>query len=175
MLKRNFKMLISLVLLIIIGFGIYEIFNIEKKIVNEENSQKQKASEIPLPSRIIYKNRYNQYKVMNSEDKYFAEVYTLLYNQLADYTEENSELEKENISFLECTYIVRNPSKEEKNYIFILGNENSELEKKIQFYTEDIKAYEFEKAKSYTSKNKFQKFQLMPAFGNKKRVYTKKL
>ena len=157
MLKRNFKMLISLVLLIIIGFGIYEIFNIEKKIVNEENSQKQKASEIPLPSRIIYKNRYNQYKVMNSEDKYFAEVYTLLYNQLADYTEENSELEKENISFLECTYIVRNPSKEEKNYIFILGNENSELEKKIQFYTEDIKAYEFEKAKSYTSKKQVSK------------------
>ena len=55
MLKRNFKMLISLVLLIIIGFGIYEIFNIEKKIVNEENSQKQKASENPLPSRIIYR------------------------------------------------------------------------------------------------------------------------
>ena len=48
------------------------------------------------------------------------------------------DLEKENISFVECTYIVRNPSEEEKNYIFLLGDENSELEKKIQFYTENI-------------------------------------
>ena len=61
MLKKNLKILISLVLLIIIGFGIYEIFNIEKKIVNEENSQKQNVSELPLPSRIIYKNKYNKY------------------------------------------------------------------------------------------------------------------
>ena len=114
MLKKNLKILISLVLLIIIEFGIYEIFNIEKKIVNEENSQKQNVSELPLPSRIIYKNKYNKYKVMNSEDKYFAEVYTLLYNQSADYTDDKPELEKENIGFVECTYIVRNPSEEKK-------------------------------------------------------------
>ena len=157
MLKKNLKILISLVLLIIIEFGIYEIFNIEKKIVNEENSQKQNVSELPLPSRIIYKNKYNKYKVMNSEDKYFAEVYTLLYSQSEDYTEDNPELEKENISFIECTYIVQNPSEGDKNYIFLLGDEKSELEKKIQFYTKDSKDYEFEKAKSYTSKKQVSK------------------
>ena len=60
MAKRNLKILISLVLLITIGFGICEIFNIEKKIVNEIDSQNIENSRIPLPSRIIYKNKYNQ-------------------------------------------------------------------------------------------------------------------
>ena len=134
MLKKNLKILISLVLLIIIGFGIYEIFNIEKKIVNEIDSQNIENSRIPLPSRIIYKNKYNQYIILDSENEYCAKLYSLLYNKTADYEEDKSELMQENISFIECTYIVRKPSKEEKNYIFILGNKNSELEKKIQFY-----------------------------------------
>lgn len=151
-LKKNLKTITSILLLIAIGLGILEIFNIEKKKINEENSQIREASELPLPSKIIYKNKYNKYKVMNSEDKYFAEVYTLLYNQSADYTDDEPELEKENIGFVECTYIVRNPSEEKKNYIFLLGNENSDLEKKIQFYTEDSQEYEFKKEKSYTSK-----------------------
>lgn len=157
MAKRNLKILISLVLLITIGFGICEIFNIEKKIVNEIDSQNIENSRIPLPSRIIYKNKYNQYIILDSENEYFAKIYSLLYNKMADYEEDKSELMQENISFIECTYIVRKPSKEEKNYIFILGNKNSELEKKIQFYTEDIKAYEFEKAQSYTSKKQVSK------------------
>ena len=175
MLKKNLKILISLVLLIIIGFGIYEIFNIEKKIVNEENSQKQNVSELPLPSRIIYKNKYNKYKVMNSEDKYFAEVYTLLYSQSEDYTEDNPELEKENISFVECTYIVRNPSEEDKNYIFLLGDQNSELEKKYNFTLKTVRIMNLKKPKVIHPKNKFQKFQLMLAFGSKKMGYIKKL
>lgn len=157
MLKKNIKIFISLVLLIVIGFGILEIFNIEKKIVKEEDSQNIEKSKLPLPSRIVYKNKYNKYKIMNSEDKYFAEVYTLLYNQSADYTEDKPELEKENISFIECTYIVQNPSEGDKNYIFLLGDDKSELEKKIQFYTEDSKTYEFEKAKSNTSKKQISK------------------
>ena len=173
MLKRNFKILISLLLLIVICFGIFEIFNIKRRMVNEEDSQKQKVSELPLPSRIIYKNKYNQYKVMNSEDKYFAEIYTLLYNQSADYTEDKPELEKENISFIECTYIVQNPSEEDKNYIFLLG-EKSELEKKIQFYTEDIKSYEFEKAKSYTSKKQISKIPTDIKFWEQKEGIYKK-
>ena len=138
MAKRNLKILISLVLLITIGFGICEIFNIEKKIVNEIDSQNIENSRIPLPSRIIYKNKYNQYIILDSENEYFAKIYSLLYNKTAYYEEDKSELMQENISFIECTYIVRKPSKEEKNYIFILGNENSELEKKIQFYTEEV-------------------------------------
>ena len=113
-LKKNLKTITSILLLIAIGLGILEIFNIEKKKINEENSQIREASELPLPSKIIYKNKYNKYKVMNSEDKYFAEVYTLLYNQSADYTDDKPELEKENIGFVECTYIVRNPSEEKK-------------------------------------------------------------
>ena len=157
MLNKNIKIIISLVLLIAIGFGILEVFRIEKKSINEEDSQTQKTSKLPLPSRIVYKNKYNKYKIMNSEDKYFAEVYTLLYNQSADYTEDKPELEKENISFIECTYIVQNPSEGDKNYIFLLGDEKSELEKKIQFYTEDSKTYEFEKAKSDTSKKQISK------------------
>ena len=157
MLNKNIKIIISLVLLIAIGFGIFEIFRIEKKSINEEDSQTQKTSKLPLPSRIVYKNKYNKYKIMNSEDKYFAEVYTLLYNQSADYTENKPELEKENISFIECTYIVQNPSEGDKNYIFLLGDDKSELEKKIQFYTEDSKTYEFEKAKSNTSKKQISK------------------
>lgn len=157
MLNKNIKIIISLVLLIAIGFGIFEIFRIEKKSINEEDSQTQKTSKLPLPSRIVYKNKYNKYKIMNSEDKYFAEVYTLLYNQSADYTEDKPELEKENISFIECTYIVQNPSEGDKNYIFLLGDDKSELEKKIQFYTEDSKTYEFEKAKSNTSKKQISK------------------
>ena len=152
MTKRNLKILISLVLLIIIGFGICEIFNIEKKIVNEIDSQNIENSRIPLPSRIIYKNKYNQYTILDSENEYFAKIYSLLYNKTADYAEDKPELMQENISFIECTYIVRKPSKEEKNYIFILGNEDSELEKKIQLYTKNLPTYEFEKAKSYTSK-----------------------
>lgn len=157
MAKRNLKILISLVLLIIIGFGICEIFNIEKKIVNKVDSQDIENSRIPLPSRIIYKNKYNQYIIFDSENEYFAKIYSLLYNKTADYVEDNPELEKENISFVECTYIVRNPSEEDKNYIFLLGDQNSELEKKIQFYTKDSKDYEFEKAKSYTSKKQVSK------------------
>mgnify|MGYP006993008767 FL=1 len=46
MAKRNLKILISLVLLITIGFGICEIFNIEKKIVNEIDSQNIENSRI---------------------------------------------------------------------------------------------------------------------------------
>lgn len=152
MLKKNIKIFISLVLLIVIGFGILEIFNIEKKIVKEEDSQNIENSKLPLPSRIIYKNKYNQYIILDSEDECFANIYSLLYNQTADYMEDKPELMEENISFVECTYIVRNLSKEEKNYIFILGNENDKLEKKIQLYTKNLQTYEFEKAKSYTSK-----------------------
>ena len=164
MLKKKIKIIISLVLLIAIGFGIFEVFRIEKKSINEEDSQTQKTSELPLPSRIVYKNKYNKYKIMNSEDKYFAEVYTLLYNQSADYTEDKPELEKENISFIECTYLVQNPSEEDKNYIFLLGDQNNELEKKIQFYTKDSKDYEFEKAKSYTSKKQVSKIPTNAGF-----------
>ena len=69
MLNKNIKIIISLVLLIAIGFGIFEIFRIEKKSINEEDSQTQKTSKLPLPSRIVYKNKYNKYKIMNSEDK----------------------------------------------------------------------------------------------------------
>lgn len=54
MLKRNLNIVISIALLIIIGFGIAEIFDIEKKKVNEE-AKMQEASKIPLPSRIISK------------------------------------------------------------------------------------------------------------------------
>lgn len=174
MLKKNIKIFISLVLLIAIGFGILEVFRIEKKSINEEDSQTQKTSELPLPSRIVYKNKYNKYKIMNSEDKYFAEVYTLLYNQSADYTEDKPELEKENISFIECTYLVQNPSEEDKNYIFLLGDEKSELEKKIQFYTEDSKTYEFEKAKSYTSKKQISKIPTDIKFWEQKEGIYKK-
>lgn len=174
MLKKNIKIFISLVLLIVIGFGILEIFNIEKKIVKEEDSQNIEKSKLPLPSRIVYKNKYNKYKIMNSEDKYFAEVYTLLYNQSADYTEDKPELEKENISFIECTYIVQNPSEGDKNYIFLLGDDKSELEKKIQFYTEDSKTYEFEKAKSNTSKKQISKIPTDIKFWEQKdRIYKK--
>ena len=134
MLNKNIKIIISLVLLIAIGFGIFEIFRIEKKSINEEDSQTQKTSKLPLPSRIVYKNKYNQYIILDSEDECFANIYSLLYNRTADYMEDKPELMEENISFVECTYIVRNLSKEEKNYIFILGNENDKLEKKIQLY-----------------------------------------
>ena len=174
MLNKNIKIIISLVLLIAIGFGIFEVFRIEKKSINEEDSQTQKTSKLPLPSRIVYKNKYNKYKIMNSEDKYFAEVYTLLYNQSADYTEDKPELEKENISFIECTYIVQNPSEGDKNYIFLLGDEKSELEKKIQFYTEDSKTYEFEKAKSYTSQKQISKIPTDIKFWEQKEGIYKK-
>ena len=59
--KQNRKIITSILLLIVIGLGILEIFNIEKKKINEENSQIREASELPLPSRIIYKNKYNKY------------------------------------------------------------------------------------------------------------------
>lgn len=150
--KKNLKTIISLLLIIGLGFGIFWIYNIEKKKVNEENSQTHGASYLPLPSRIVYKNKYNQYKIMNSEDKYFAEVYSLLFNQPVNYTEDRPEFLEENVSFVECTYLVRNTSKEDKRYIFILGDENSELEKKIQFYTKDSKKYKFGENKNYTSK-----------------------
>ena len=65
MLNKNIKIIISLVLLIAIGFGILEVFRIEKKSINEEDSQTQKTSELPLPSRIVYKNKYNKYKIPN--------------------------------------------------------------------------------------------------------------
>lgn len=156
MLKRNLNIVISIALLIIIGFGIAEIFDIEKKKVNEE-AKMQEASKIPLPSRIIYKNKYNKYKILNSEDKYFAEIYTLLYNTPASYTEEQPELFEENVSFVECNYLVKEPSEEDKNYIFVLENKNSELEKKIQLYTEESQTYEFKKEKSYTAKKQLTK------------------
>ena len=57
----------------------------------------------------------------DSENEYFAKIYSLLYNKMADYEEDKSELMQENISFIECTYIVRKPSKEEKNYILTGG------------------------------------------------------
>lgn len=157
MLNKNIKIIISLVLLIAIGFGIFEIFRIEKKSINEEDSQTQKTSKLPLPSRIVYKNKYNQYIILDSEDECFANIYSLLYNRTADYMEDKPELMEENISFIECTYIVQNPSEGDKNYIFLLGDDKSELEKKIQFYTEDSKTYEFEKAKSNTSKKQISK------------------
>lgn len=155
--KKVLKTIISLLLIISLDFGIFWIYNIEKKKVNEENAQTQGTSNLPLPSRIVYKNKYNQYKIMNSEDKYFAKVYSLLYNQPADYTEDQTELLEENVSFIECTYIVRDTSKEDKRYIFLLGDKNNELEKSIQFYTKDSKKYEFGKKKSYTSKKQVSK------------------
>lgn len=172
--KKVLKTIISLLLIISLDFGIFWIYNIEKKKVNEENAQTQGASNLPLPSRIVYKNKYNQYKIMNSEDKYFAKVYSLLYNQPADYTEDQTELLEENVSFIECTYIVRDTSKEDKRYIFLLGDKNNELEKSIQFYTKDSKKYEFGKKKSYTSKKQVSKVPSDAGFWKKWMVYIKR-
>ena len=199
MMKKNTRKLLYFFLLLIIFAIIFLIFKNEMEKERLEDTKIGLISEktvLPLPDRIIYKNKNDEYIIINSASSTISQIYTELYNRVTGtingeiYSEEEITQMQNERSFIEFDY-----NKKSKNYIFILEGNGSgiikrsdnggqviqkglsyinDLKEKMDYYTRDLSKYHFNKEYSYFSKNKISEIPNTSGFNQVKQgVYQK--
>lgn len=194
---------IYFLLLLLICSIIFIIFKIEKNREEEKNDTVGEIVEntiLPAPDRIIYKNQYNEYIIIEDSTPEYVKIYTEFYNQISNiiegkvYSEEEITQMQESGSFVEFDY-----NRISKNFVFMLNEKDigiikrfsdsgqviktsldntDELVKKLDKLTKNyIKYYSFNKDKSYTFENKSTQISsFLYTFSNVENgVYQKKI
>lgn len=199
MMKKNTRKILYFLLLLIIFAIIFFIFKNEMEKERSEDTNIGMVSEktvLPLPDRIIYKNKNDKYIIVNSPSSAISQIYTELYNRVTGtingkiYSEEEiTQMENEG-SFIEFDY-----NKKSKNYIFLLEEKGigiikrsdnggqviqaglsyiNDLKEKMDYYTRNLSKYDFNKEYNYFSKNKISEIPNTLGFNQVKQgVYQK--
>ena len=180
---KNKKNLICFLLCVVIGIIIFTIFKIEMKseiIENENVDLSQCEEKLKVPDRIIYKNKKNEYIIIEPGTSEYKQIYYELCNRIETTTEgkvysknEIREMQNEGC-FIELDYNTAS-----KNFVFMLNGKNAgiikrfsdsgqviqtgiqdaeELIKKLDIMTsESDKKYSFVEPINITSENKISK------------------
>ena len=134
---------------------------------------------LPIPDRIIYKNKAGKYVIINQEDKECQYIYNELYRRINSisngtvYKEEEITQMQDKGSFIEFDYNTKS-----KNFVFLLEeneigvikrladsgqvikrtlNEKDELIRRIEYWTKNFTKYNFNRDKDYNVKSNFDK------------------
>lgn len=125
------KVLFVLLLLLICSF-VFFIFKIEIEKEKQNIEVIDKATLLPSPDRIIYKNRDNKYIIINTDTYKHSQIYSELYNKVSNtidgkvYTEEQISDMQNRGSFIEFDYNTIS-----KNYIFMLDEDEIGVIKRL--------------------------------------------
>ena len=126
---------ISTILLVIIAILLFFIYEIEKEEERMEalgTGQIDENTILPTPDRIIYKNKNNEYVIIDSETREYAQIYSELYNKTINtiegivYSEEEISEMQNRGSFVEFDYDTKS-----KNFVFFLEEKKYRNYKKI--------------------------------------------
>lgn len=180
---KNKKNLICFLLCVVIGIIIFTIFKIEMKseiIENENVDLSQCEEKLKVPDRIIYKNKKNEYIIIEPGTSEYKQIYYELCNRIETTTDgkvysknEIREMQNEGC-FIELDYNTAS-----KNFVFMLNGKNvgiikrfsdsgqviqtgiqdaEELIKKLDIMTsESDKKYSFVEPINITSENKISR------------------
>ena len=172
------RLVIYIFLLILTFYSIYLLFKIEMK--NEKNEintigKINNEEMLPIPTRIIYKNKKEKYIIIDEEEVEFQKIFNELYRRINNaiqgktYSEDEIEKMQEEGCFIEFDY-----NRISKNYVFFLENsevgvikrtsdggqvivsnldDKENLINKMEIWTEDCHEYDFKKEKNYTFSN----------------------
>lgn len=122
--KKRIRKLICILLCVIIGVAIFIIFKIEIKAERVENIDIDMSScdsILKAPDRIIYKNKYNEYIVIEPETSEYKQIYYELCNRISTqidgnvYSKEEINEMQDKGSFIELDYNTAS-----KNFVFML-------------------------------------------------------
>ncbi len=188
---------ISTILLVIIAillFFVYEIEKEEERMEALSTGQIDENTILPTPDRIIYKNKNNEYVIIDSETREYAQIYSELYNRTINtiegivYSEEEISEMQNRGNFVEFDYDTKS-----KNFVFFLEEKNigiikrftdsgqviktslegrDELIKKLDKLTKNEEKYDFNKNYNYISENKINEIPEGLGFNQvKSRIY----
>ena len=173
--KRVMKKFIYIFLLFLIITLMFVYIN--RKIYIEKNNTEtiSKLNEnIPIPDRIIYKNKEGKYIIANYDEISFQSIFNELY-KLTNNIKEGNKLSEDEITRLqeESQFVEFDYNTISKNYVFLLKNDkiglikrtndggiiltdafpkSNEIIKIIEKATKKLSKYDFDKTKSYTQK-----------------------
>lgn len=181
--KKRIRKLICILLCVIIGVAIFIIFKIEIKAERVENIDIDMSScdsILKAPDRIIYKNKYNEYIVIEPETSEYKQIYYELCNRISTqidgnvYSKEEINEMQDKGSFIELDYNTAS-----KNFVFMLEEKDigiirrfsdngqviqefidnkNELIKKLDIITnESDKKYSYIEPVNITSENKISR------------------
>lgn len=165
---------ICTMLLLIIGIGIFVIYSLEIEEEKSKNINISDTERLPIPDRIICKDKNGKYKILNSwENGLFAKLYSQLYEEL-DVTIEGNVLKEDEITrmqekgmFIEFDYNTKS-----KNFVFMLEEKEigaikrfedsgqviktslknvEKIKETVKNISKKSEQYDFDKTKSYIS------------------------
>ena len=119
------RILLYSLALIIVFFSIILLFTIEMNLEKNEIENIGIINEkdmLPIPDRIIYKNKDGKYVIINHEDKECQYIYNELYRRINSisngkvYQEDEITQMQDKGSFIEFDYNTKS-----KNFVFLLG------------------------------------------------------
>lgn len=166
----------KIIYLIIIAFVCYGIFYVHKMEIPNDNKVAYNKPDILRPDRMIYKNRNNEYIIINSGTDEYEKIYFELYDRIYKfidgkvYSEDEISNMQDKGSFIEFDYNTKS-----KNFVFMFDEkeigiirrsfgsgqvsqirlENVEqLVKEIDNLTKNnLYRYSFDRTQNYTSEN----------------------
>lgn len=166
----------KIIYLIIIAFVCYGIFYVHKMEIPNDNKVAYNKPDILRPDRMIYKNRNNEYIIINSGTNEYEQIYLELYDRIYKfidgkvYSEDEISNMQDKGSFIEFDYNTKS-----KNFVFMFDEkeigiirrsfgsgqvsqirlENVEqLVKEIDNLTKNnLYRYSFDRTQNYTSEN----------------------
>lgn len=166
----------KIIYLIIIAFACYGIFYVHKMEIPNDNKVAYNKPDILRPDRMIYKNRNNEYIIINSGTNEYEQIYLELYDRIYKfidgkvYSEDEISNMQDKGSFIEFDYNTKS-----KNFVFMFDEkeigiirrsfgsgqvsqirlENVEqLVKEIDNLTKNnLYRYSFDRTQNYTSEN----------------------
>lgn len=166
----------KIIYLIIIAFVCYGIFYVHKMEIPNDNKVAYNKPDILRPDRMIYKNRNNEYIIINSGTDEYEKIYFELYDRIYKfidgkvYSEDQISNMQDKGSFIEFDYNTKS-----KNFVFMFDEkeigiirrsfgsgqvsqirlENVEqLVKEIDNLTKNnLDRYSFDRTQNYTSEN----------------------
>ena len=190
---------VSTILLLIIAILLFLAYEFEKEEERMESLNTGQISEnatLPKPDRIIYKNKNNEYVIIDSETREYAKIYSELYNRTTNtiegivYSEEEISEMQNRGSFVEFDYNTKS-----KNFVFLLEEKDvgiikrftdsgqviktslentDELIKELDKLTKNNEKYEFNKDYNYISENKLNEIPDELGFNQvRERIYQK--
>lgn len=176
------RILLYSLALIIVFFSIILLFTIEMNLEKNEIENIGIINEkdmLPIPDRIIYKNKDGKYVIINHEDKECQYIYNELYRRINSisngkvYQEDEITQMQDKGSFIEFDYNTKS-----KNFVFLLEeteigvikrladsgqvikitlNEKEELIRRVEHWTKTFTKYNFNREKVYNEKSNFDK------------------
>lgn len=166
----------KIIYLVIIAFACYGIFYVHKMEIPNDNKVAYNKHDILRPDRMIYKNRNNEYIIINSGTNEYEKIYFELYDRIYKfidgkvYSEDQISNMQDKGSFIEFDYNTKS-----KNFVFMFDEkeigiirrsfgsgqvsqirlENVEqLVKEIDNLTKNnLDRYSFDRTQNYTSEN----------------------